>query len=80
MSRSALLLVISACLMMGLNARAQEPGTRKTTVIKAARLIDTRAGKVLTDQAILIEGQRIKAVGKADEIAKQAGDASVIPL
>jgi imidazolonepropionase-like amidohydrolase len=32
-------------------------------VIKAGRLIDVRAGKVLTNQSILIEGDRIKQVG-----------------
>jgi imidazolonepropionase-like amidohydrolase len=31
--------------------------------IKAGRLIDVRAGKVLTNQSILIEGDRIKQVG-----------------
>jgi imidazolonepropionase-like amidohydrolase len=37
----------------------------ETTVvlIKAGRLIDVRAGKVLTNQSILIEGDRIKQVG-----------------
>ena len=33
------------------------------TFIKAGRLIDVRAGKVLTNQSILIEGDRIKQVG-----------------
>jgi imidazolonepropionase-like amidohydrolase len=32
-------------------------------LIKAGRLIDVRAGKVLTNQSILIEGDRIKQVG-----------------
>ena len=40
--------------------------------IKAGRLIDTRQGAVLQNQGILIEGERIKAVGTVAEIQKQA--------
>jgi imidazolonepropionase-like amidohydrolase len=39
--------------------------------IKAVRLIDTREGKVLQNQGILIEGERIKAVGALSDIQKQ---------
>ncbi len=39
--------------------------------IKAGRLIDTKNGKVLENQGILIEGARIKAVGAVSEIQKQ---------
>ncbi len=42
-----------------------------TTFIKAGRLIDTKNGKVLENQGILIEGQRIKAVGAVSDIQKQ---------
>ncbi|MDM7922525.1 MAG: amidohydrolase family protein [Pyrinomonadaceae bacterium] len=35
----------------------------KVTAIKAGRLIDTAAGKVLENQVIIVEGERIKAVG-----------------
>lgn len=42
-----------------------------TTFIKAGRLIDTKNGKVLENQGILIEGQRIKAVGAVVDIQKQ---------
>jgi imidazolonepropionase-like amidohydrolase len=34
-----------------------------TTLIKAGRLIDVRAGRVLSGQSILIEGERIKVIG-----------------
>lgn len=37
--------------------------TSTVTMIKAGKLIDTIGGKVLTNQMILIEGERIKAVG-----------------
>ena len=52
----------------------------KTTLIKAGRLIDVRAGRVLTDQGILVEGERIKDVGPLAEIQAKATGAQVIDL
>jgi len=52
----------------------------KTTLIKAGRLIDVRAGRVLTDQGILVEGERIKDVGPLAEIQAKAAGAQVIDL
>jgi imidazolonepropionase-like amidohydrolase len=49
------------------------------TVIKAGRLIDVTAGKVLTDQVIVIAGDRIREVGAAGSVAVPAG-ATVIDL
>ncbi len=50
---------------------AQEKPKQQIVFVKAGRLIDTKNGKVLTNQGILIEGQRIKAVGAVDDIQKQ---------
>ena len=44
------------------SAFAQAP-SRRPIVIRAGRLIDTRAGRVLNAQNIVIEGDRIRAVG-----------------
>ena len=52
----------------------------KTILIKAGRLIDVRAGRVRTDQAILVEGERIKDVGPLAEIQARAAGAQVIDL
>jgi imidazolonepropionase-like amidohydrolase len=52
----------------------------RPTVIKAGRLIDVRNGRVLTDQAILIEGERIKEVGSFNEIASKVASPRVIDL
>ncbi len=41
-------------------------------LLKAGRLIDVRAGRVVENQGILIEGERIKAVGPLAEIEKSA--------
>ncbi|HXG93163.1 MAG TPA: amidohydrolase family protein [Blastocatellia bacterium] len=45
---------------------------KETVLIKAGRLIDVRAGRVLNDQAILIEGDRIKEVGPSASVASHA--------
>lgn len=50
---------------------------KKITVIKAGHLIDTISGRVLNDQVIIIEGDRIKEVGPG--LAIPAG-ATVIDL
>jgi imidazolonepropionase-like amidohydrolase len=57
---------------------AQSP-PKETVLIKAGRLVDVRSGRVLTDQAILIEGDRIKQVGSAQSIQFPTG-ARVIDL
>jgi len=57
---------------------AQSPKT-ETVLIKAGRLVDVRAGRVLTNQAILIEGDRIKAVGSMESVQAPPG-ARVIDL
>jgi len=52
-----------------------------TVVIKAGRLVDPRAGTTLTNQAILVEGERIKEVGPASAVAGHApAGARVIDL
>lgn len=65
--------------------RAQSPA-KEIVLIKAGKLIDVRAGRVLADQAILIEGDRIKKVGSSQSVQAPAGarvidlsDAAVLP-
>lgn len=50
------------------------------TLIRAGRLIDVRTGQVLENQAIWIEGDRIKEVGPAAALAARAAGARVIDL
>jgi imidazolonepropionase-like amidohydrolase len=47
-------------------------------LIKAGRLIDVRAGRVLENQGILVDGQRIKAVGPLAEIQRNAPPSATI--
>jgi imidazolonepropionase-like amidohydrolase len=57
-----------------------QSSSKALTLIKAGRLIDVRNGRALTDQAILIEGDRIKEVGPAGQLASKASGARVIDL
>jgi imidazolonepropionase-like amidohydrolase len=62
---------------------ATEPTAQKpsVTVIKAARVIDGISDQVREGMAVLVEGQRIRAVGPAASIVAQApADARVIDL
>src|SRR5579859_6905427 len=44
------------------------PAAPKTTLLKAARLLDVRTGKYVTNAAILIENDKIKEAGPAAEV------------
>ena len=60
-------------------AWGQAPAQR-LTLIKAGRLFDARTGQMLSNQAILVEGDRIKEVGTAAAVAPHAANARVIDL
>lgn len=62
--------VITACLVLLTNSVAQTKAP--VTLIKAGRLIDVRAGRVLENQGILIEGERIRSVGPIAEVQRNA--------
>jgi imidazolonepropionase-like amidohydrolase len=52
---------------------AQTKTPASLVLIKAGRLVDVRAGRVVDNQGILIEGERIKDVGPFAEVQKGAG-------
>jgi imidazolonepropionase-like amidohydrolase len=60
-------------------AWGQAPAQR-LTLIKAGRLFDARSGQMLSNQTILVEGDRIKEVGTAAAVAPHAANARVIDL
>ncbi|MER3428372.1 MAG: amidohydrolase [Pyrinomonas sp.] len=61
-------------------ARGQEPEPHEK-LVRAGRLLDVRAGRLLEDQGVLIVGERIRAVGPYAEIARRAStDAQRIDL
>jgi imidazolonepropionase-like amidohydrolase len=64
------------------------PEAAAVTILKAARMVDSAAGVVRTNQAIVIEGEKIKSVSPADEILKSPpagarvidlGDVTLLP-
>jgi imidazolonepropionase-like amidohydrolase len=64
----------------GLPAQNPPAAPPERVFIKAGRLIDGRSDQVQTDMGILIEGQRITAVGPLAQIQARAGNARVIDL
>ena len=63
----------------GTTAGGQTPA-KPLVLIKAGRLFDARSGRMLTAQAILIEGDRIKEVGDAAVVMGHAPGARIIDL
>ena len=68
---------IAAVLMvaLALSFQTQTVATaqaKETVLIKAGQLVDVKNGRVLANQAILVEGDRIKEVGDAATVAGRA--------
>ena len=83
--RSLLLLVIAIC--AALSASAQAPATAippaapREVAVKAGRVLDVRTGHYAENQIIWIEGDRIKEIGAASELAaKLPKSARIIDL
>lgn len=76
------ILVIVVCLSMAqLASFAQTSAPTPVVLIKAGRLIDVRAGRVVENQGIIVEGERIKTVGPLVEVERKAPpSAQVIDL
>jgi imidazolonepropionase-like amidohydrolase len=70
-------LILAALPLSAQRGGQQPPPPQGATLIKAGRLIDVRGGKVLTNQDILVQGDRIAQVGP--DIAAPGG-AKVIDL
>jgi imidazolonepropionase-like amidohydrolase len=61
------------------DAHLQDAHPAKTVVVRAGRLLDVKSGKMLSNQTIIIHGDRITSVGTAADQALPA-DAAVIDL
>src|ERR1700732_1717874 len=78
MKRSAILFLL---MLMGAGfcaAQDTKSAAPATVAIRAGKILDVRTGNYLTDQIIWIEGDRIKAIGKAADIQKQLPDGAKI--
>ena len=58
------------------HAPAQQPAARPAgkVIVHAGKLLDVRTGKTLTDQAIVIEGDKISSVGPFAQARRSADD------
>jgi imidazolonepropionase-like amidohydrolase len=65
-------------LSAGLTTRAQSQSPQMVA-IRAGHLFDSKAGKMLDNQIVLVDGEKITAVGSADQVQIPAG-AQVIDL
>src|SRR6266404_3626765 len=63
--RKQILCLVALLLLFGVNAAAQQtPSATQVTVIRAGKLIDVDAGRVQTNQMILVRGGKIEAMGE----------------
>ena len=61
--------------------RFQPPPTPTSRLIRAGRILDVKSGTYLTDQGILTDGEKIKAIGPWEEIrARASTEAALIDL
>jgi len=85
---TALLVALVAARLVAQAPPAAASAPAASVLVKAGRLVDVRAGSVLSNQAILIEGERIKEVGPAATVMPHApsgakvmdlGTATILP-
>ena len=78
--RATLFVVLASCVLTSSAAAAQAaPARARVLAIRAGRLFDPKSGNHLTNQLILIQGERIVEVGPATTVPVPAG-AHVIDL
>jgi imidazolonepropionase-like amidohydrolase len=70
MKRLAVLFAILFC-FAGSSAAQEPKGPVTDVAVKAGKILDVRTGNYLIDEIIWIEGDRIKAIGKAADISRQ---------
>ncbi|MDQ3014051.1 MAG: amidohydrolase family protein [Acidobacteriota bacterium] len=76
-NRILALAITLCCLLLPTPAQTEAPKAVKRVAVKAGRLIDTKTGAVINNAIILIEGEKITAVGAGLQIP---ADAEVIDL
>src|SRR6266699_1688228 len=69
--------LMAVLLALGSALRAQQPARK--TILHPGKLLDVKTGKELSNQAIVVEGDKIVSVGAASEV-KPSPDDSVIDL
>lgn len=74
--RVALAFFFGLLLSIGGTVRAQSAAAKRT-VIHPGRVLDVRTGELRTNQAIVIEGEKIAQIGPAAEVKAAAGDTTI---
>jgi imidazolonepropionase-like amidohydrolase len=76
--RNWLRLIVLACLAAGPGAGQTKQIPPAEIAIRAGKVLDVRTGNYSTDQIIWIEGDRIKAIGNASDLAGKLPPATTI--
>ncbi len=79
MSRWKYFLIVFVIMAWQIPLGAQAPQAAPVVAVRAGRLFDTQTGKLLSNQVVLIRGDRIEEVGPAGQVKIPAG-AKVIDL
>lgn len=61
------------------SATAIPPAAAEVTVLRGARLIDGRGGPPIDDATLVLDGQRLRAVGATSQVSAP-GDAKLVDL
>jgi len=72
----ALALILATLDGMAITTNAQAP-VPKRTVIRAGRVLNVRTGELRTNQAIVIEGDKISQIAPSSEVKVAAGDTMI---
>jgi len=72
----ALALILATLDGMAITTNAQAP-VPKRTVIRAGRVLNVRTGELRTNQAIVIEGDKIAQIAPSSEVKVAAGDTMI---
>lgn len=69
--------ILLGALMLGTFASASSADVPSTTYVRAGKLLDVRSGKMLTDQVIVIKGERVERIAKSGEVTIPSGAAAI---
>lgn len=69
-------LVLATLAGMAITASAQAPAPKRT-VIRAGRMLNVRTGELRTNQAIVIEGDKIAQIAPSSEVTAGPGDTTI---
>src|SRR4029077_20905789 len=69
-------IVLAVLSGMAGTVRAQSPAPKRT-IVRPGRVLDVRTGQMRTNQAIVIEGEKITRVISSSDVKAAAGDTTI---